>query len=347
MTEEKVDVIEAETLPALTAPNQVQLAERSVEDVVGRVVKVQHLMKTVLLEGEHFGVIPGTKKPTLYQPGAQLLGFMFKLAPSFIIDTVNLDGGHREHTVTCSLTCGAVFVAEGVGSCSSMESKYRWRKGGRVCPACRAGTIKRSTFGNKGWYCFAKIGGCGAKFEPEAEEITSQEGDEGGRQENPDIADVYNTVLKMAKKRAFVDATLTATAASNIFTQDLEDMPSVQREPKRGRSDSPGLTTNERNCSFPRYGADDVPPEDNPTGSEEPDIPLPAKISSKEKQNIWAVASNRAEEVGATNEQIVRDVLVRMGVERTGDLTDYEKAMRLVESWEPNMTDAEFEGGAK
>ena len=229
--------------------------------------------------------------------------------------------------MTCSLTCGAVFVAEGVGSCSSMESKYRWRKGGRVCPACRAGTIKRSTFGNKGWYCFAKIGGCGAKFEPEAEEITSQEGDEGGRQENPDIADVYNTVLKMAKKRAFVDATLTATAASNIFTQDLEDMPSVQREPKRD----------------PKRAE----PEYDPTGSEEPDIPLPARISPKEKQNIWAAAYTRAEEVGATNEQVVRDVLVRLGVEHTGDVTDYAEAMRLVESWEPDMTDAEFEGGAK
>jgi hypothetical protein len=32
-------------------------------------------------------------------------------------------------------------------------------------------------------------------------------------------------VLKMAKKRAHVDAVLTATVASDIFTQDVEDMP--------------------------------------------------------------------------------------------------------------------------
>jgi hypothetical protein len=44
-----------------------------------------------------------------------------------------------------------------------------------------------------------------------------------GRVENADLADTYNTVLKMAKKRALVDATLTATAASDIFNQDLED----------------------------------------------------------------------------------------------------------------------------
>jgi hypothetical protein len=36
-------------------------------------------------------------------------------------------------------------------------------------------------------------------------------------------SDMMNTVLKMAKKRSHVDAILTATAASDIFTQDIED----------------------------------------------------------------------------------------------------------------------------
>ena len=35
--------------------------------------------------------------------------------------------------------------------------------------------------------------------------------------------DAANIVLKMAKKRAFVDAVLTATRSSDIFSQDLED----------------------------------------------------------------------------------------------------------------------------
>lgn len=37
---------------------------------------------------------------------------------------------------------------------------------------------------------------------------------------------VINTVLKMAKKRALVDAVLSATRSSSIFTQDVEDMES-------------------------------------------------------------------------------------------------------------------------
>lgn len=39
-----------------------------------------------------------------------------------------------------------------------------------------------------------------------------------------DAANMANTILKMAKKRALVDATLSAIRASGIFTQDVEDL---------------------------------------------------------------------------------------------------------------------------
>ena len=42
---------------------------------------------------------------------------------------------------------------------------------------------------------------------------------------NPDIADLVNTIQKMAQKRALVAATLIATSASEFFTQDVEDIP--------------------------------------------------------------------------------------------------------------------------
>ena len=40
-----------------------------------------------------------------------------------------------------------------------------------------------------------------------------------------------NTILKMAKKRAHVDATLTGLGASNVFTQDIEDYEAEIIEP--------------------------------------------------------------------------------------------------------------------
>jgi hypothetical protein len=46
----------------------------------------------------------------------------------------------------------------------------------------------------------------------------------GEKQEHDNPADFYNTCGKMAKKRALVDAVLTVTAASDIFTQDIEEL---------------------------------------------------------------------------------------------------------------------------
>lgn len=42
-----------------------------------------------------------------------------------------------------------------------------------------------------------------------------------------DFFSQINTVTKMAKKRAYVDALLTATGSSGIFTQDMEDISNV------------------------------------------------------------------------------------------------------------------------
>lgn len=36
--------------------------------------------------------------------------------------------------------------------------------------------------------------------------------------------DVVNTIMKMAKKRALIDAVLSATRSSDLFTQDVEEM---------------------------------------------------------------------------------------------------------------------------
>lgn len=74
------------------------------------------------------------------------------------------------------------------------------------------------------------------------------------RYKNQDAANVANTILKMAKKRALIDATLSATRASGMFTQDLEDLdlgvanesPRPQREeaqrPARAAAQAPTAT---------------------------------------------------------------------------------------------------------
>jgi hypothetical protein len=191
--------------------------------VLAHVAKVQEIMDKLLKKDEHYGVIPGTNKPTLLKPGAEKLSFAFRLLPKFRVTKTDLPNLHREYELVCELWHeSGVFAGEGVGSCSTMESKYRYRNAAKKCPTCGKETIikGKEEYGG-GWLCFAKKGGCGAKFPENAPEIVSQP---VGKVVNADIADVYNTVLKMAKKRALVDATITACAASDIFTQDVEDL---------------------------------------------------------------------------------------------------------------------------
>lgn len=201
------------------------------QEIKGQVNRIQEVMQAVMQEGYHYGVIPGTQKPTLLKPGAEKLIVTFRLAPLLEVERIDLGNNHREYQVKCTLVhipTGRVF-GEGIGSCSTLESKYRWRQGERLCPHCGRPTIikGKAEYGG-GWLCFARKGGCGAKFVERDEQITSQP---VGRTENPDISDTWNTILKMAKKRALVDATLTATAASDIFTQDIGDDEAEHAEP--------------------------------------------------------------------------------------------------------------------
>jgi hypothetical protein len=140
----------------------------TVEQVVDQVQAIQELMSRLMKEGEHYGKIPGCYKPTLLKPGAEKLCLMFNLAPEYKVQRREINKMDVEYIVECSLLnkITGKFVGGGVGSCSTLESKYLKSR-------------------NK--------------------------------------ADLYNTVLKMAKKRALVDAVLTATAASDIFVQDMED----------------------------------------------------------------------------------------------------------------------------
>ena len=65
-----------------------------------------------------------------------------------------------------------------------------------------------------------------------------------------DAYNIINTLLKMAKKRAFVDAVLSATRSSGIFTQDIEDMSGDNGDSPKGNRqsmDTPSVVDNADN----------------------------------------------------------------------------------------------------
>src|SRR3990167_8031273 len=218
--------------------------ELTVEDLIAQMQKIRTVMEKVMVRDDpakgiagHYGVIPGTNKPTLLKPGAEKLCLLFRLDPEYAREEIR-EGDHLTITSVCTLyhIPTGRRQGSGMGSCSTRESKYAYRKGARRCPECGRETIikGKAEYGG-GWLCFGKKGGCGTKF---ADGDATIEGQNIDRVANEDLPDQYNTVLKMANKRALVAAVLNATAASDTFTQDLEDRaediaPSARPEPER------------------------------------------------------------------------------------------------------------------
>lgn len=156
--------------------------ELTVDDLVGQVEKIQEAMSRVMQEGVHYGVIPGTQKPSLFKPGAEKLCLLFRLDAEYEILASETQDDYINYTVKCTLfnINSGKRAGSGIGSCNSKEKRYR-------------------------------------KQAPR---------------------DVDNTLLKMAQKRALVAAVLNATGASDIFTQDTEDM-----RPTNNRTSAPPISS--------------------------------------------------------------------------------------------------------
>ena len=214
--------------PLVVAPQTDHML--AVKDVKGQVTALHKLFRDVMKEGDHYGVIPGTKKPTLYKAGAEKICLLLRLSPHFKRN-FSPDGDHLTVFSECVLIHAPteMVVSEAGSICTTKETKYAYREATRKCPECgKPAIIKgKAEFGG-GWLCFKKRDGCGAKFKDDDPKIAMQSGE---REDNPNLYDAHNTVLKMADKRAYVGATLFGTAASDIFTQDVEDFGNIDPNP--------------------------------------------------------------------------------------------------------------------
>ena len=291
---------------------------------------IQQIMRDVMKgptrdnpEGVHYGIIPGCKKPSLLKPGAEKLVLTFRLRPVMEsgrdIITTDLGDGHREITAYCHIfNMGGIELATGVGSCSTMESKYRYRGGEKKPTGAPV---------PKDYWNLKKDGKAG-----EAQELIGGRGfgvakvdgawqvcELGEKQDNPDIADVYNTVLKMAKKRAYVDGVISATAASDIFTQDVED------------------TGGEVIGAKPAEDPVKMPQPTAVAAAAEPDgavaghaTAVVQKITEKQATRFYSMWKK----AGKTREQVMDYLGDKFGIKRDGDMPvdGYEEACAWAES---------------
>jgi hypothetical protein len=310
----------------------------NLEVAKARLAEFQEFVKDYLKEGEDYGTIPGTPKPTLLKPGADKLCELYGLADDYeILDKVeDFDRGLFDYTIKCVLTSrrSGALVATGMGSCNSYESKYRWREGKRVCPVCGKDAIIKGkkeydrTGGEGGWLCFTKKGGCGAKFADNDETIVKQE---IGRVENDNIADLKNTFLKMAKKRAKIDGTLSATRSSGIFGQDMEDIKDavgLGSSMENGHSERSGVKIPQRR-SQERQNA--------PASARKPAQEAAAgggmmkTITEPQRKRLYAIVNAR----GLSGEQ-AKEIMARFGFESSRDVTQ-DKYEAIVDAVDPEF----------
>jgi hypothetical protein len=183
----------------------------AVQQTMAKVAQVQAVIQNTLQEGKDYGKIPGAgDKPSLFKPGAEKVLTVFGISPQYEFETKIEDytgKGFFMYTIRCNLyrqtPDGELrVIGQGVGSANSRESKYygKWYTEKKLPEGVDKNTCKsRERDGNYGKY---------TEYYVEADDGLS----------------LANTILKMAKKRAMVDATLTVASLSDLFTQDIEDM---------------------------------------------------------------------------------------------------------------------------
>lgn len=195
------------TLVDMTGFDSASEMQRNLVEMKSKIDAVQRFVKEVMKESLDYGVIPSTENRTLFQPGADKLNALYGFARHITAKEENKDfkSGHYDVTVRIQLRHRdtGLVVGEGEGFCATYESKYRyrWVYKSDIPKGVDESSLVSKTFTRK----------------KDGKEFTRY------RLENQDLFDVWNTVLKMAIKRAYVSATLAATGLSGIFQMSEEE----------------------------------------------------------------------------------------------------------------------------
>lgn len=137
-----------------------------------------------------------------------------------------------------------------------------------------------------------------------------------------------NTILKMAKKRAHVDAVLTGLGASNVFTQDLEDY-----EPEQLRHNQPAQSPSQQSAQQPTQRpsqpAQPAQAAQQPEQSTQSAEQGEQKLSRKQLQYIHLLIDKIAKETEAAREEVEKELKDKFGIEHFSDLSK-EKSSELI-----------------
>lgn len=187
--------------------------------------ELNRFISSQMKDGRDYGVIPGTKKKSLYQVGAEKLlnfrgfGCRHEPGPGTIIDWKGKFWNYEYKAVIYRLKDGVV-VSELYGSANSQEDSFAFH-----------------------WVTEKRIPRGLNIEELEWKEI---DGDRGSfklyRIDNPNPANIVNSLQKRGQKRAMIGATKLATRSSDNFTANEDDEPE-EKEVNRGQGASSSAQT--------------------------------------------------------------------------------------------------------
>lgn len=262
---------------------------QSVQATMGKIAKFQAVIQNTLKLDHDYGKIPGTDKPTLLKPGAEKILMLMGLTSQYEVTekVEDYETGFFAYTVRCSLSKGGFPITEGLGHANTKEARYarRWLTEKKLPEGIDKNSLqkreKKSRY-NDGTYTEYLV-------------------------ENDDPFTLVNTVLKMAKKRAQVDAALTVGSLSELFTQDLEDidLPEQPAErPKKQKENRP------------------EPPKPKTNGNGKESLATEAQCKA-----VYAISKNQ----GMNEEEVKEMIMAKYGKESSKELTKKEASALIDE----------------
>jgi hypothetical protein len=186
----------------------VRLTQGSLSELGDQRNMLKRFISNQLTVDIDYGIIPGCQKPSLYKPGAEKIANIFQLGSRIAKSekTLDIKQNFAMFAVTVEIyhLPSGRSIAQCEGIANSQEVKYRERN----IYEWNKETRKKESI---------------------------------GKEETP-VADVLNTLSKMAQKRAYVGAVIIATGASDFFTMDLDETDDVREDkPKVSVSSAPSV----------------------------------------------------------------------------------------------------------
>lgn len=191
-----VEVIEVAPVPIRLTPEAIEITKQNI-------ALCEQLVSEVLEGDIDWGQIPGIAQPNLWDPGAAKIMAAFNCYPKYTV----LNRIEEDNLISFTIESTLVNrqsrqpLATGIGACSTRETKYKYR-----------------------WV-----------FEDEAismglNPVTLKRKDKKYQVPNPERGELVNTIVKMAAKRADIDAAQSLPGVAATLRKLFKGMPVKGKE---------------------------------------------------------------------------------------------------------------------